>query len=89
MGLLFMRTDGHSSFIAINHEDTTMNNPYRVWPIILIVVGMALLLAKQGLITLPSLQTWWPAILIGLGIKWLVWPRKSCRHNRNTQQVQP
>ena len=89
MGLLFMRTDGHSAFIAINPEDITMNNPYRVWPIILIVVGLALLLAKQGLISLAGLHAWWPAILIGLGIKWLVWPRKSCRHNRNTQQVQP
>lgn len=89
MGLLFMRTDGHSAFIATNPEDTTMNNPYRVWPIILIVVGMALLLAKQGLITLPSLHTWWPAILVALGIRWLVWPRKSCRYSRNTQQVQP
>lgn len=89
MGLLFMRTDGHSAFIAINPEDTTMNNSYRVWPIILIVVGLALLLAKQGLITLPSLHAWWPAILVALGIRWLVWPRKSCHYNRNTQQVQP
>ena len=39
MGLLFMRTVAHSAFIATNPEDTTMNNPYRVWPIILIVVA--------------------------------------------------
>jgi hypothetical protein len=62
-----------------------MNNSYRVWPIILIVVGTALLLAKQGLITLPSLHTWWPAILVAVGIKWLLWPGKSCRQNRNAQ----
>ena len=60
--------------------------------IALIVFGTFFLLTNLGLINVSLadlFKTWWPAILVALGIRWLVWPRKSCRYSRNTQQVQP
>jgi len=49
----------------------------RLFPAMLIVVGVALLLSKQGVITLPSLHTWWPLLLVAAGVRWLLWPRSS------------
>ncbi len=56
-----------------------MKHTFRLFPIALIVVGIALLLSKQGVITLPSLHTWWPLILVAVGVNALLWPRASRR----------
>lgn len=56
-----------------------MKPNFRFFPIALIVVGTLLLLAKQDVITLPSLHGWWPLVLVVLGVKWLVWPSTSRR----------
>lgn len=43
-----------------------------VWPIVLIILGVAFLASNLGLISFGELRlllgTWWPLILIALGI---------------------
>jgi hypothetical protein len=51
-----------------------------VWPIVLIAVGLLFLAYNLGYLKFSELKdiigTWWPLILIGLGIAGLVQQRK-------------
>ena len=51
-----------------------------VWPIVLIVVGLLFLAYNLGYLKYTELReiigTWWPLILIGLGIAGLVQHRR-------------
>ena len=51
-----------------------------VWPIVLIVVGLLVLAYNLGYLRFSELKdiigTWWPLILIGLGIAGLVQHRR-------------
>ena len=67
-----------------------MNKPFvpftpRLWPIALIIVGVALLLAKQGFIDLHFMRTWWPLILVAVGIRALFWPRRYRQQGQKQQ----
>lgn len=53
--------------------------------IILIIVGSVLLAHNFGLITWAWLSTWWPALLIGLG----VWSIVSHRRADNEGRARP
>lgn len=54
-----------------------MKPVFRLFPAALIVMGLVLLLAQQGLITLPSLRGWWPLVLVAVGVRGLLRQRPS------------
>jgi len=49
---------------------------YPVWPLVLIVIGLAFLAINLGVVSSVELRrilgTWWPLILIGIGIAGLL-----------------
>lgn len=53
-----------------------MKPVFRFFPAALIVVGLVLLLAQQGVITLPSFRGWWPLVLVAVGVRGLLWRRQ-------------
>lgn len=53
-----------------------MKPVFRFFPAALIVVGLVLLLAQQGVITLPSFKGWWPLVLVAVGVRGLWWRRQ-------------
>ena len=50
-----------------------------VWGVFLIVMGVALLCARLGVIDYHEWRPWWPMTLIALGFAWIVAPGKP-RH---------
>lgn len=62
-----------------------MKNHFRLFPLILIVVGSVLLLAKQGLIAHDVLRNWWPLILIAVGVAGLLRGPRVCCGNATQQ----
>jgi hypothetical protein len=56
------------------------DRPNLVWPIVLIVVGLLFLAYNLGYLKFSELKdiigTWWPLILIALGIAGLVQQKK-------------
>ncbi len=58
----------------------SINNRNVVWPVTLIVVGLLFLAYNLGYLRFAQLKdiigTWWPLILIALGIAGLVQRRK-------------
>lgn len=55
---------------------------FRIFPLVLIALGAVLLLGNLGIVSKESLHlffhTWWPGLLVALGVAMLLCPR--CRH---------
>lgn len=60
---------------------------FRIFPIVLIAVGVGLLLGKLGIVPPEVLRefvhTWWPLALIALGGALLAFPRGACGHRHH------
>lgn len=48
----------------------------RFWPVLLILIGGAQLLALQGWLDLHALRGFWPLILIAIGLRGLWRPQR-------------
>lgn len=59
---------------------------FSIFPILLIAFGGGLLLTKLGILPGAEIRalfhTWWPALLVALGVSMLLVPRGSCAHWR-------
>lgn len=64
---------------------------FRLFPIILILIGMTFLMGNLGIVPKDELRqlfhTWWPLLLVGIGSVMILRPRGHCHHRRRgTQQ---
>lgn len=59
---------------------------FRLFPAILIVLGVAFLMGNLGIVPKEELRqffhTWWPLLLVGVGSVMILRPRGSCHHGR-------
>ena len=60
---------------------------FRIFPLVLIVVGSVLLLSKQGVIDPAFLRNWWPLLLIAVGVAGLLRPPRACRQVARPDQA--
>lgn len=60
---------------------------FRIFPVLLIAFGSGLLLTKLGFLPGAEMRelfhTWWPALLVALGVSMLLFPRQGCRQWRD------
>ena len=59
----------------------------RLWALILVVIGSALLLANLGVISSIHFKEWWPVLLILVGLRALFWPRSWRRCERREEEA--
>lgn len=63
---------------------------FRIFPILLIAFGGGLLLTKLGILPGAEMRelvhTWWPSLLVALGVSMLLVPRGGCSHWRRERR---
>jgi hypothetical protein len=69
-----------------------MTMRFRFFPVLLIAFGSGLLLTKLGILPGAEIRelfhTWWPALLVALGVSMLLFPRQGCRHSRHHHRME-
>ncbi|MBI4986718.1 MAG: hypothetical protein HZC24_15585 [Rhodocyclales bacterium] len=56
---------------------------FRIFPVVLVVLGVTLLLGNLGIVPREEIRyfihTWWPLLLVGIGAGMLLLPKGYCR----------
>jgi len=56
---------------------------FRIFPLVLVVLGVTLLLGNLGIVPREEIRyfilTWWPLLLVGIGAGMLLLPKSYCR----------
>jgi hypothetical protein len=76
-------------FLHKPFKDAIMNTPYTarsLWAFVIIAIGCVLLASNFGLIPAVHIHQWWPVILVLVGVRALLWPRRvrHCHRDQTT-----